>query len=222
MRSPNLISTPSSAGSRSSSTRCSASHAVTPIPRDLEGEEGSDGLAKSDQIHVRLHGLGPHLRALAARRGTTPSSLIRNEVARMAREEAIKLGASWNIQAPRARLITKVQVRLSPPQALKLASRAEASGVPMTHYLRTLLDGDPPAALPSDHAELISALRASTDQLAATSADLNAFIRLLNSLPSTQIDGYRDKLRSLTSDIQAHLKVAAATLTAVKVWRRST
>ncbi|MFG6432068.1 hypothetical protein [Roseateles sp. LYH14W] len=222
MHSPNLIRTPSSAGCQSPAFSGSANEAVTPIPKHLEGTERTEGLVKADRLSVRLRGLGPYVRALAARRGTTPAGLVRSELARMAREEAIEPGALSEIQAPRACLITQVNVRLSTPQDLKLASCARASGVSKPEYLRALLDGDPPAAMPSDHAALVSALRASTDQLAATTADLNAFMRLLSSAPSTQIDGYRAKLQSLTSDIQAHLKVAAATLTAVRVWRRPT
>jgi hypothetical protein len=47
-------------------------------------------------------------------------------------------------------------------------------------------------------------------------------MRLLKSLPSTQVDGQRTSLQSLTGDIQAHLEVAAAVLAAVKVRRRQT
>ena len=222
MRPPNLISTPSSSASQPSAPSCPAGDTVTRLPRNPAGNVRSDGIAKADKIHVSLRGLGPYLRALAARKGTTPSGLIRSEVSRMAREESIDLEASSEIPVPRAGLITKVDVGLSSPQALTLASRARASGVSKAEYLRALLDGDPPPALPSDHAELVCALMASTDRLAATSVDLNAVMRLLNSGPSAHVDGYRAKLRSLTSDIQTHLKAAAAVLAEVKLKKRRT
>jgi hypothetical protein len=222
MPSLNPTRTPSSPNSRPSASSCPARETVELIPRDPQANLSSHEMAKTDRIHVFMRGLGPYLRALAARRGMTPSGLIRSEVARMAREEAIDLEAPTVVPAPRAGLIIKVAVSLTSLQALTLASRARTSGVSKAEYLRALLDGDPPPTLPSDHAALVSALRASTDRLAAASVDLNAFMRLLNSQPSAQIDGYRAKLRSLTSDVQSHLEVAAAVLAQVKLRRRVT
>lgn len=171
---------------------------------------------KEDKLNVSMCGLGPYLRALATRKGTTPAALIRSVVSRMLDEEATSLEDSTTTSTPKDCLVSEVRVSLSSPQALALASRARASGVSRSQYFRALLDGDPPPALPADHASLISALLTSTDRLAATCVDLNAFLRLLNSLPSTQVDGYRASLRSLISDVRAHLTSAAAVLAEVK------
>lgn len=222
MQSSNTTGMPASAALATSAPTCPAGDTATRRPNDPESAGSPDVVAKVDKIQISLCGLGPYLRDLAARKGTTPSRLIRTELSRMAKEEGIDLDVFAQAPAAGAHPVYRVEVGLSSVQALTLASRATAAGVAKCEYLRALLDGDPPPALPPDHAALISALMASTDRLAAASVDLNALMRLLKSLPSTQVDGQRTSLQSLTGDIQAHLEVAAAVLAAVKVRRRQT
>ena len=56
-----------------------------------------------------------------------------------------------------------------------------------------------------------AALRASTDQLAALSADLQQFMRLLRR-GSGAVERYRHRIEALDTDIRAHLDLASAFL----------
>jgi len=105
-----------------------------------------------------------------------------------------------------------VTLRMSPEHVATLARRARAAGVHRGKYICTLLDGAPAPALPADHLALVAALRASTDRVAAMSADLNAFMRLLERVPASQLEGYRAGLKSLAGDLREHLHMASALL----------
>jgi hypothetical protein len=84
-----------------------------------------------------------------------------------------------------------------------------------------LLDGAPPAPTPPDHREAIAALLASTDQLAATSADINAFLRLLGRVSRAELEPYRARILSLVEDVQGHLELASRLTAALAPPRRS-
>ena len=56
----------------------------------------------------------------------------------------------------------------------------------------------------------------STDRLAALSADLNAFMRLLGRTPRSELEPYRASIRSLAGDVNVHLASAAALVAALR------
>jgi hypothetical protein len=60
---------------------------------------------------------------------------------------------------------------------------------------------------------------ASTDRLAALSADLNAFMRLLSRTPRSELEPYRASIRSLADDVRAYLVSAAALVAALRATR---
>jgi len=116
--------------------------------------------------------------------------------------------------------VAKVTLRMSAVHAATLARRARAADVAQGQYVGTMLDGVPVPPLPADHSASVAALRASTDRVAAMSADLNAFLRLLDSVPASQLEGYRAGLRSLASDMRAHLAKASALIADLAPSRR--
>lgn len=116
--------------------------------------------------------------------------------------------------------VAKVTLRMSPVYAAMLARQARAADVAQGRYVCTLLDGAPAPPLPADHSASIAALRASTDRVAAMSADLNAFMHLLGHVPADQLEGYRAGLKSLASDMRAHLAMASALIADLTPSRR--
>ncbi|MEO6277361.1 hypothetical protein [Roseateles sp.] len=174
-----------------------------------------------DRLTVDLRGLGSRLRARALQSQTTPAALVRSAVVRMLGEEA----PSDEVAAGQQRPVTagpavKVTLRLPPAQAALLAARARAADVAQGNYVAALLDGIPPAPLPSDYAAAVQALIVSTDRLAAISVDLNAFLRLLGHVPSAELERYRAGLRDLVDDVRKHLASAATLIAELRPARR--
>jgi len=163
-----------------------------------------------DRVCVDLRGLGDRLRAQAQRQQTTPAALTRQAVMRSlnghptAEEPAITTPA----HTP-ARGVVKVTLRVSGTHATSLATRARAADMSQGEYVSSLLDGVVPAALPADHSSTVKALMASTDRVAALSADLNAFLRVLGRASVPRLEPYRASIASLTRDVRQHLSTAA-------------
>jgi hypothetical protein len=100
-----------------------------------------------------------------------------------------------------------------------LASRARVADVSQGAYVARLIDGLPAQPRAPDHAQAVTALMASTDRLAALSADLNAFMRLLGRAPRSELEPYRNSIRSLAGDARVHLAFAAALVAALRATR---
>jgi len=115
---------------------------------------------------------------------------------------------------------TRVLLRFSPARAEALVERSRECGVSRSRYVAMLMDGGQPVVLPADHAAMVAALMTSTDLIAALSVDLRVFMRLLGTVPATELNSYRARLRSLIDDVRAHLKPAAAMLAELESTRR--
>lgn len=116
--------------------------------------------------------------------------------------------------------VAKVTVRMSPMHADALARRARAADVAQGLYVCGLLDAIPAPPLPADHSTAVAALCVSTDRVAAMSADLNAFLPVLERVPEAQLDRYREGLKSLAGDMRAHLATASVLIAALTPSRR--
>lgn len=174
-----------------------------------------------DRVTVDLRGLGFRLRARALQSQTTPAALVRSAVVHMLGEEAPSDDIAAGQQRPgTAGPAVKVTLRLPPNQAALLAARARVADVAQGAYVAGLIDGLPPASLPSDHAAAVQALVKSTDRLAAISVDLNAFLRLLGHVPSAELERYRAGLRDLVDDVRKHLASAATLIGELQPARR--
>ena len=112
--------------------------------------------------------------------------------------------------------VVKVTLRLPAAHAFLLARRARAADVSQGDYVVGLLDGTPRVPPPPDHAQAIAALARSTDQLAAISTDLNAFMRLVGRVPRSELERYRAGILTLADDVRRHLAVAASFIAELK------
>ncbi|MFG6412705.1 hypothetical protein ACG02S_02215 [Roseateles sp. DC23W] len=172
-------------------------------------------------MSIDLRGLGPQLRTLAAKQGTTTATLTRKAL-RLMFEGRRDLGVPSDVArtATGTGACVKVTLRLSAAHAASLAVGARAADMAQGAYVSALMDGIAPAPLPADHARAVEALVASTNQLAATSADLNAFMRLLGRVPAGQLEPYRAGVGSLAKVVREHLAAAARLIAELKASRR--
>jgi hypothetical protein len=114
----------------------------------------------------------------------------------------------------------KVTLRLPAAQAMLLAQRARAADVAQGIYVAGLIDSAPPVPLPANHAAAIAALVGSTDQLATTGTDLNAFARSWSLLSAPELERCRVGVMALADEVRRHLAVAAPLLAKLKSRRR--
>jgi len=110
---------------------------------------------------------------------------------------------------PAAARAVKVTVRLGAWHAVRLAHCARRAGVSQGTYLAGLLDGMPPSPRPIDHGAAVAALADSTHKVAAMSADIHGFLRLLRNAKAGEAEKYRATLMSLSKDMRLHLEVAS-------------
>ena len=165
-------------------------------------------------VTIDLRGLGAAVQLRAAAERTTVAALARRAIAVMLDASApqAELFSAVAAAAPRVPpdgLPVKVTVRMSATHAVTLATRAHSADVSQGAYVAGLLDNAPPPPQPPDHHEAIGALLTSTDQLAALSADLNAFMRLLGRGNPAALEPYRASVMSLNREVLGHLAAAS-------------
>lgn len=172
-----------------------------------------------DRVTVDLRGIRPQLQAHAAKRQMTAAALVRRAVMAMLDDAPCAEGGSGPIDSASGTPVVKVTLRLPVAHAVLLASRARAADLSQGTYVARLIDGTPAQPRAPDYAQAVAALMASTDRLAALSADLNAFMRLLGRTPRSELEPYRASIRSLASDVRVHLASAAALVAALRATR---
>ena len=175
-----------------------------------------------DRVTIDLRGLGAALQARAKARQITVAAMARAAIVAVLREEAAPTApvSGGRLPTVEPHRVIKVTVRLTVDHAVRLATLARAADVSQGACLAGLIDGLPPPIKPPDHIDLVVALAASTTELAAVAADINAFMRLLtqdsqNVAPETQSRWYR-----FAEEIRDHLTLASATLSALRPARR--
>ena len=174
-----------------------------------------------DRITVDLRGRRPQLQAQAAKHQMTAAAWVRRAVTAMLDDTPSDVSDNGPIDSASGTPVVKVTLRLPVAHAVLLASRARRADVSQGSYVARLIDGTPAQPRAPDHTQAVVALMASTDRLAALSADLNAFMRLLGRTPRSELEPYRASILSLASDVRAHLASAAALVAALRVTRRS-
>ena len=187
-------------------TQCSA------VPR-------RHGKASRDRVTIDLRGLREPLQTRAAARQMTTAALVRKALVTLLDDEPRDGDTSRNDTAVTSDgQVVKVTLRLSAAHAI--------DGHPCPHrrcfegiYVAGLINGTPPDPLPPDHAHAVAAGR-STDQLAVMGTDLNAFMRLLRRGSSSEIEGYRAGIMSLTDNVRSHIALAAALVAELRSARR--
>jgi len=200
--------------------RCSTP-AVSFVARPSGPTHGSGrSIHRRDRITVDLRGLRARLETRAAQHQITTAALVRRAVALMLDDGSAHGGEMDCVRQASSREVAKVTLRMSATHAAMLARRAHAADVARGQYICTLLDGAPAPLLPADHSVAVAALRTSTDQVAAMSVDLNAFLRLLGRVPTEQLSKYRGGLEALADDMRVHLAKASTLIADLAPSRR--
>ena len=164
-----------------------------------------------DRVTIDLCGIGDAARAIALARGT-PLSVF----ARQALIAALPADSAALLPNAESRRDTggtiKLSVRLSADDSADLATQAAALGLSKARLIALLIrHAELPIPVAARAADRV-ALRASTDQLAALSADLHQFMRLLRHGASEAAQRYRQRIEAVDTDIQRHLDRASAFL----------
>ena len=173
-------------------------------------------VARRERMTIDLRGLAPALKAHAKARHLTVSEAARLAVASAL--EPPQFGAEseaggeldWAADKP-----VKLTVRLRRSVAARFVTRARACGLSHGTYLTTLIEGTPAPSL-----AMVSALNASTEQLAVVSADLDGVIHALRhyNLPSEKQLG--DLVRSILDGMHKHLELSSRALAQLRPTRR--
>lgn len=174
----------------------------------------------TDQVHIRLLGLGPRLLARARRDQCTVASIIRTAIVRLLESQHEPAQAAEPSDVPSDGRKVRVLLSFSPARARVLASRATACGMSRSRYVMALIDGARPPAQAADHGAMITALCRSTDQLAVLSRDLNALLRMLRQSRDPQVEPVCVQLHELIEVIHEHLFEASTLLAELKDPRR--
>lgn len=178
----------------------------------------------SEQLRVILGLLGPRLRAYAQSRQTSMAAVVRRATWKMLDEQHVPDGSGMDAQ-PFEHSAHNVHFHLNLPAAYaaELTARARAADMTRGEFVWSLLKGLYPPPLAPDHAAAIQALRTSTDQMAAISTDLGAYLRLLSQANATRedLEPYLGSLRSLDRAVGEHLKLASGLLKDLKPYRRA-
>lgn len=174
-----------------------------------------------ERVMIDLRGLGAAVQLRAAAERTTVAALARRAITAMldapaSQAELFSAVAAAAPRVPPDGLPVKVTVRMSATHAVTLATHAHCADVSQGAYVAGLLDNAPPPPQPPDHCVAIGALLTSTDRLAALSADLNAFMRLLARGNPAALEPYRASVMSLNKDVQGHLATASRLMSELK------
>jgi hypothetical protein len=175
-----------------------------------------------ERVTIDLRGIGPRLQAHAAAHGKTTAAMVRAAVVAALDAEG-GLAETSRVAEPIDARVVKVTLRLDAVHAAWLARRARSADVSQGAYVMGLLDGQPPSPRSVDHGDAVAALADSTHRVAAMSADIHGFLRLIrNAKGDEAAEKYRAGLMSLAVDMRAHLEVASRLMTELTSRQRMT
>ena len=175
------------------------------------GRQGSCEAARRrprERVTVDLRGIGPALHAQAAARGVSLAAVARAALVAMLDSPGSPAEPANRPRSVDSRVV-KITLRLGAVHAYRLADRARAAEISQGAYVAALLDGMAASPRPTDHGDAVAALADSTQKVAAMSADIHAFIRLIRNVDSDEARKYFTGLMSLSQDIRLHLQVAS-------------
>lgn len=164
-----------------------------------------------DRVTIDLCGIGDAARAAAQERDTTLAVFARQALIAALPSDASALRPQLE---PRGEIggTIKLSVRLSPDDSAVLAMQAALLGLSQARLIALLIRR---AELPRRSIERDAdraALRASTEQLATLSVDLQQFMRLLRRGSAEGVARYAARLQAVDVDLHAHLSRASAFL----------
>jgi hypothetical protein len=164
-----------------------------------------------DRVTIDLCGIGDAARAAAQANRATLAVFAR---------QALIAALPSDVRAllpraePRGEVegTVKLSVRLSPDDSAVLATQAAMLGLSQARLVALLIRR---AELPRRAIERDAdraALRASTEQLATLSVDLQQFLRMLRRGSSEGVARYAERLQAVDVDLRTHLSCASAFL----------
>lgn len=164
-----------------------------------------------DRVTIDLCGIGDAARAAAQAHGATLALFAR---------QALIAALPSDVRAPLPQFeprgesggTIKLSVRLSPDDSAVLATQAAMLGLSQARLIALLIRR---AELPRRSIERDAdraALRASTENLATLSVDLQQFLRLLRRGSSEGVARYAERLQAVDVNLRAHLSRASAFL----------
>lgn len=166
-----------------------------------------------DRVGVDLRGIGEAVRAAARTRQITVAALAREALI-----EAIGRPSTLPEVLPadfgRAEIV-KLTLRMRQPEAEALVLSAAGLGLSYGEYVGRLVRQTPLPMPAAERAADRATLMVSSDNLAALSVDLGAFMRLLRMGKSADVEKYRARIQAVDLDIRRHLdRVSALIATA--------
>jgi hypothetical protein len=153
-----------------------------------------------DFITVDLRGLKAALVSCAQARRESVSVLVRRAVAR-------ELGQSESV--PQL-VVDTGSIRLTTPEAKRLAVGAQIAQMSRDAYLAGLITGVPALTTGASRTAEIVELIKSNAQLSSLSRNIHTLSRLLAQSNVQKAVAYRDMLDTLDGDVRRHLAQAAA------------
>jgi len=166
-----------------------------------------------ERVTIDLRGIGPTVHTHAAARGKTTAAVVRAAVVAMLDADGGSMEPACAAESIDVRAV-KVTLRLDGVHAACLAKRARSADVSQGAYVMGLLDGLPPSPRSADHGVAVAALADSTHKVAAMSADIHGFLRLIrNAKGDEAAEKYRAGLMSLAVNMRVHLEVASRLMT---------
>jgi hypothetical protein len=167
-----------------------------------------------DFVTVDMRGLKAALVARAQAQRVSVSVLVRGAVAR-------DLGLDLEGEPQRADLPSggastaasvKLSIRMTAEEAQQLAAGARAAGLSRGAYLAGLIANVPVLSAGGGRAEHITALMASSADLATLSRNIHRLTALLRQANVEPAKPYREMLNTLAGDVRRHLELAARVL----------
>jgi hypothetical protein len=164
-----------------------------------------------DRVTIDLCGIGDAARAAAQSNNTTLAVFARQALIAALPSD---VGALLPRAEPRGEVegTVKLSVRLSPDDSAVLAMQAAMLGLSQARLIALLIRR---AELPRRSIERDAdraALRASTEQLATLSVDLQQFLRALRRGSLEGVARYAERLQAVDVDLRAHISRASAFL----------
>ena len=172
-----------------------------------------------DRVTVDLRGLAPAVKAHASARSMTLAAFARAAMVDALQQAEADPFHLWPSGGQEDGQPVKLTLSLPLRQASWLVEHARAAGLSYGTYLASVIDGTP---APGGLGEAARALRVSTAQLAALSADLNDYARLLGQLNYAEAEQYRQRVVSMFDEVREHVRLNAALSAEVRAavrWR---
>jgi hypothetical protein len=165
-----------------------------------------------DFITVDLRGLKAALVSCAQARRESVSVLVRRAVARelglseSLPQSVVDTGCLGASHVPRV----KLSIRLTTPEAKRLAYGAHTAQMSRDAYLAGLITGVPALTTGASRTAEIVELIKSNAKLSSLSRNIHTLTRLLSQGKLEQARVHRDMLDTLDGDVRRHLALAAA------------